>query len=374
MWALLYVDPVRPASASVRPKNTPVSQGLRFIVFGVPRSGTKGLVRALNLHPNVLCASERLDTRVDHARVRYPEDVLAPRRLMDPLDRRKLAGLQKDAASKEEVLYVGNKIPRYYFALQRINQQLPGLRNLCIYRSPRGFIPSWNRREQYSDETRWHAGEVGLFGVLELLVCLQNVSRQPGAFIFPYNRGLNESVEPILAALDFIGADPSGFDETTFLTAHLPKKIKSKKRLAMQPHELELLEALRIDELDELLSRRWGAVTPGLGRALSDYLRAITPVVPGAIDEAFRACDNSAARYFGARHMHVHREELVGLLDMTKGSRFIADIQRFNARRRLRYLYLQRSLLTRRLTGPRLGTPADDQYRRPVDHRRPREG
>jgi hypothetical protein len=32
---------------------------LDFIVFGVPRSGTKGLVHALNLHPHVYCAPER---------------------------------------------------------------------------------------------------------------------------------------------------------------------------------------------------------------------------------------------------------------------------------------------------------------------------
>jgi len=35
---------------------------LDFIVFGVPRSGTKALVHALNLHPHVYCAEERFST------------------------------------------------------------------------------------------------------------------------------------------------------------------------------------------------------------------------------------------------------------------------------------------------------------------------
>ena len=48
---------------------------LDFIVFGIPRSGTKALVRALNLHPNVYCAMERFHFRADHSRLTFPESV-----------------------------------------------------------------------------------------------------------------------------------------------------------------------------------------------------------------------------------------------------------------------------------------------------------
>jgi hypothetical protein len=273
---------------------------------------------------------------------------------MNRLDRRKLQALRAQASAKRDVLYVGNKTPRYYLALDRINRELPGLRNILIYRSPYGFIPSWDRKEFNHKSTRWHAGNVGLFGFLDLLVCLQNAIRQRGVFVFPYNLGLNESIEPILAALDFIGADPSTFDEHTFVTKHIPKKVTSKKRLPIQAYEREFLDNLAVTDLDEILSRNWGVMTPELASGVSDYMRSIAPLLPRMIDDAFRSCNNPCALYYGGRYVQSHRPELAGLLELTKGSKFMADLQQFGIGRKLKYLYLQRSLLIGRLTSLRM--------------------
>jgi hypothetical protein len=336
---------------------TSAQKSLSFIVFGVPRSGTKGLARALNLHPNVLCAQERFDYTVDHSQVSFPAAFLDKPRAMDRLDWRKLHGLEAEAARKGQIRFVGNKLPRYYLALDRINSEVADLRNLLIYRSPYGFIPSWNLKEREQTETRWHAGEVGLFGLLELLVCLQNAIRQTELFVFPYTLGLNESTEPILSAVDFLGADPQAFELETFVTKHLPKKAVSRKRLPLQPFERELLEKLNVKELDQLIGAEWGRMTAHTAVELGDYLESITAVLPQAIDEAFIECDNSAALSYGARYTRSNRAELAELLRMTAGSEFMADVQRFGVWRKLVYAYFQRSLVKRRLTGLRRTEP-----------------
>ena len=329
-------------------------QRLSFIVFGVPRSGTKALARALSLHPNVLCASERFDYTTDHSRLSYPDDFLDRPRLMDCLDWEKLQEVEAMSAAKTDVRFVGNKLPRYYLALDRINSELPALRNIAIYRSPSGFIPSWNRRERNHGESRWLAGEIGLFGFLELLVCLQNLVRQPRAFLFPYALGLNESVEPVLGALEFIGADPERFDRETFVARLMPKRVTNPRRIPLEPHEAEFLDRVKARELDRLVGRSWGVVTPSVASQLDDHLRSIRPILPAAIDEAFARCGNPAASVYGSRYLANHRQELAGLLELTEGSEFVAGLRRYGPARRLSHLYSQRRLLKRRLRSIRV--------------------
>jgi hypothetical protein len=325
---------------------------LTFIVFGVPRSGTKALARGLNLHPNVLCALERFDNRADHSKIAFPDSFLDAPRRMDAVQRRKLAALRAEAAQKPEVVHVGNKFPRYYLSLDRINAEVPGLHNLLIYRSPRGFMPSWNRKE--AQRGRWQAGQVGLFGFLDLLVCLRNAVRQRRVFVFPYDLGLNRSAEPIARALEFIGAGSERFDRATFERSHLPRKVDGSHRPELQPHEAEFLEAVRATELDELLADRCGPLTPDVTRGVDEYLASIAPVLPEAVDAAFAACGNPAALHYGARYVAANRSELSGLLELTEGSSFMAELQRFGIARRMKYAYIQRSFLRRRLTSVRL--------------------
>ena len=336
-------------------------QPLSFIVFGVPRSGTKALARGLNLHPNILCTSERFDYRADHSQLSFPEDFLDHPRFIDRLDWRKIQVARAMAAAKPDVRFVGNKLPRYYLALDRLNFELPVLRNLAIYRSPYEFIPSWNRKEQARGESRWLAGDIGLYGFLDLLVCLRNVARQPRAFLFPYRHGLNESAEPMLAAIDFIGADPDAFDGATFVERVLPKRITNPRRIPLEAYEVEFLDRLNVRELDQLVEDSWGVVTPSVASRLEDYLGSIEASLPSAIDEAFAQCGNPAARAYGARYVATHRSELAELLRMTEGSRFVAGLSRFGPAQRLGFVASQRGLLKRRLRSIRIaGKPPPD--------------
>jgi hypothetical protein len=325
-------------------------------VFGVPRSGTVGLAQALNLHPDVLCASERFSYRDDHSRIVFPDSFVEAPRLVDQVSALRSHKGRTLVARKPDVLYAGNKSPRYYLTLDRINAEVPGLRNLLIYRSPYGFIQSWNRRERTHVESGWNAGDIGLFGFLDLIVCLQNVTRRRDVFLFPYERGLNQSVEPILEAIAFVGADPARYDADTFRAKLLPKQATNPDRIPLEPHELQFLERVKAREADELIGTHSGLITPDLAAAIDGYLAAIAPSLPAAIDDAFRASGSTAARHYGARYVRRHRNELAGLLELTQGSEVMADLQRFGAVTRLRYVYAQRKRVSRRLRSIRIRT------------------
>jgi hypothetical protein len=341
----------RPGRLSYR-KGTSVMaiSSLSFIVFGVPRSGTKALVRALNLHPNILCASERFDYRADHSRLSFPADFLDRPRSADRLDQRKHREIKAAAARKSEIMFVGNKDPRYYLTLDRINAEVPRLRNLVIYRSPYSVVPSWSRKERDHGQSRWPAGAVGLFAYLDLIVCLQRIASGARAFLFPYDLGLNLSTEPILAAVEFIGANPARFDRQAFDATVLPKRVTNPRRVPLKPYELAFLEELGASELDEIMERNWGVTRESLASELTDYLQQIRPVLPRAIDEAFRQCGNHAATIYGARYVASNRVALEGLLELTTGSEFMADLERYGPTRKAQYALSQRHLITRRLT------------------------
>jgi hypothetical protein len=332
-----------------------MSKPFDFIVFGVPRSGTKTLVRALNLHPEVYCAMERFHFRTDHSRSVFPDSFLDASDITDRHDLGKIKRIREDLAKKAEVRYAGNKLPRYYFALDRINAELPALKNIWIYRSPYGFMQSWNRRELESRKGRWRAGQVGLFGLLELFCCIENCLRLPkDVFLFAYEHGLNRSPEPVDDALAFLGAAPGLHDRKTFKADYLGKRQAASHRLPLASYEEEILDTLRIKELDAIMAQTRGVMVSELAGPLKSYLNGATSILPRAIDAAFSACDNKAVPSFAREYVKRNREELAGLFKLAAGSRILAEYESFGIYQRLRALYVQRSGLKRRLLSIRL--------------------
>ena len=329
-----------------------MSHPLDFIVFGVPRSGTKALVHALNLHPHVYCAPERFHFRTDHSRITFPESFLDASDVSDGEALEKIKRINNELTAKGKISHAGNKLPRYYFALHRINREVPALKNLWIYRSPYGFMQSWNRRELDSRRGQWPAGQVGLFGVLELFCCIEAcVSLNKDILVFPYDYGLNRSVEPTLQALYFLGADPHLYARKRFEKRQLPSHQDGSHRLALKHYEEGFLDILKIKELDAILQQERSVRTYEIAAPLWDYLRRIANVLPRALDEAFAACDNRAVSSYGRTYVRRNREELGGLLQLADGSKAVADFQRFGIYQRLKWFYVQRSAWRRRLRG-----------------------
>jgi hypothetical protein len=332
-----------------------MARPLDFIIFGVPRSGTKALVRGLNLHPHVYCAQERFHFGTDHARLVFPDSFLDASTARNSEDIGKIEAIAEDIAGKD-VRHAGNKLPRYYFALDRINREVPYLKNIWIYRSPYSFIPSWNRREQDRDKGQWPVGQIGLFGFLEVLCCIENCLKlDKDVFIFPYNPGLGRSPETILQTLDFLGADTTLYDQRAFQKEQRRQGKKRKRRgdgaapVPLQEHEKDLLEGLRVGELDALMEQGRGLMLSEIARPLRDYLDAITPILPRALDRAFVACANGDVTTFGREYFQRHRSELSSLSERARGSERLARFQRFGPYARLRALYAQRHTWQRRL-------------------------
>ena len=332
---------------------TPMTRPLDFIVFGVARSGTKTLVRALNLHPHVYCAQERFYFRADHSQITFPNSFLDPSDIRHQYDLNKIARVRAALAEKCDIRHIGNKEPRYYLRLEQINRDIPALKNIWIYRSPYGFMQSWNRREAARLSTRkgrWMAGQVGLFGLLELLCCIDNCVRsKKDIFIFPYEHGLNRSLEPITQALDFLGAVPGLHDPITFEARFLKKRRDAPHRLPLVSYEKEILETLQVGDLDQILEHARGSMVSEVAAPLRDYLQCIAEVLPRAVDRAFAACDNSAASSYGREHFNRNRAELAGVLQLALGSNVLSEFQSFNLYQRLKALYMQRLTLKRRL-------------------------
>ena len=340
----------------------PMSRPLDFIIFGVPRSGTKGLVRALNLHPHVYCAMERFYFRADHSALTFPESFVDASGSRNRDDADKIDAIKTELAEKHDVRYAGNKLPRYFFALSRINHEVPRLKNIWIYRSPYGFLPSWNRRELNNSRGQWPAGQVGLFGLLELLVCIENCLDLPkDVYVFPYEAGLGHSDEVIRQTLDFLGANPGLYQEQAFEKTQRRKHSKRVTRtgngssgVALSDYEEELLDVLHIRDLDLILNQGRSVMVSRIASPLRDYLDRITPILPEALDRAFSACGNETVPSFGREYFHRYRGELQNLLKRTAGSKALAGFQRFGTFDRLKSLYLQRWRLRRRLGSIRL--------------------
>jgi hypothetical protein len=332
---------------------TMLSRPLDFIIFGVPRSGTKGLVRALNLHPHVYCARERFDFRTDHSSIRFPESFLDSSLI--PNGRAKLEQVRQELVEKIDVRQAGNKLPRYYLAVGRINREVPALRNVWIYRSPFGFMPSWNRREADDGGGQWPKGQLGLFGLIELFVCIENcLDLGKDVFVFPYAHGLATQSDSILATLDFLGADAELYDPGRFASQQKFREANRRlpdatpQRAALQDHEDEILEVLRIRELDKLMDKKSGLRVSEIEKPLRDYLDSVTEEFAPAFDRAFSNAVTPVVDTFARQYFNRHRADLTGFLKRTSGSRAMADFRRLGFYQRLKLLYLQHSLWKRR--------------------------
>ncbi len=333
-----------------------MARQLDFIVFGVPRSGTKALVRALNLHPHVFCAMERFHFSTDHSRLTFPDSFLDASNIRDRRDLGKIEDIAGELALKGEVSHAGNKLPRYYFALDRINREIPALKNIWIYRSPYGFMQSWNRRELDSERGQWPAGQVGLFGLLELFCCIEAcLGLDKDVFVFPYEYGLDRFPRATLNALRFLGADPNLYDPETFEKKQggrgrrqLRRSGGISRRLPLRDYEEEVLDALHMRDRDAIMDHGRGVMVSELAGPLKDFLDRAASVLPEAMDRAFLACDNHAVPSFGREYFQRNRAELHGILKLASGSKALDGFQRFGAYQRLKSLYVRRWALRRR--------------------------
>jgi hypothetical protein len=218
------------------------------------------------------------------------------------------------------------------------------LKNIWIYRSPYGFMPSWNVRERERGQGHWPAGQIGLFGLLELLVCIDNcLSLKKDVFIFPYESGLLRSAHVTLEALDFLEADAGLYDRESFETKQHRRIDKRLRRNpehsgchALREYEEEILHVLQVRQLDSIIDQGRGVMVSELATSLRDFLAGVAGVLPQALDRAFMACDVPAVTSFGREYYKRFGPDLKALLTLAGDSMMLASFQRFGIYENLR--------------------------------------
>jgi hypothetical protein len=226
---------------------------LDFLVWGVPRSGTTALRQAINLHPNLFCAHEwQLGLR-KWSELNVPRTIMLGdhpngQAVTRDRDRAELGAKLETGGVRR----YGDKTPTYYVQLHDFPSRL---QHLAIYRSPAGFIPSWDRRAaDVSDQ--WHAGQDGLLALVEWMLFLDAIAEAPrnvvvvshGA-LFRHNSGLYQ-----LALQTLLGETAPAEAVRAFETTMFAKR--GPDRTARLPHPYRrILREIDADELTNTIDQ-----------------------------------------------------------------------------------------------------------------------
>lgn len=264
------------------------SRRLDFIVMGVARSGTTGLVRGINLDPDCFCGHEYFEHhyRLDYATVAVPDAFFDPNYAPgNERNRRNAATILRAKLEAGPVAHYGHKQPRYFLVMESINRQIPGLRNLVIHRQPHAMADSWDRRA-FNEQDPWPRGRTGYLGLIEWIVSLVRLAEtridhrivdfialfqdDPAVFAraMTYLRGSPPAAETVerFRAAEFFGA-----------TAPRPKSA-SRPRKSWVPRHDDFARRIGAGDMDAVLRAR-GLCTAG----------DIRPLLTAFIDATFDA-------------------------------------------------------------------------------------
>src|SRR5262249_13528296 len=146
--------------------------------------------------------------------------------------------------------------------------------------------------------------------------------------VFPYESGLNHSIEPIIQTMDFLGANTDLYRRGAFERKQLSGKRRASPYSPLANYESEILDTLRVRELDELMDQGAAITFSQLATPLREYMGSVADLLPRAFDRAFHACTDHAIRRFGERYFQRYRTELGRFLKIIDGSTTIARFRR----------------------------------------------
>jgi hypothetical protein len=231
-----------------------VARRLDFIVYGLPRSGTTAMARALNAHTKILCGIERFSPRHDHAEIIFPESFY---------DKKYEASKANIARTETYInrkgtnfVHVGNKTPRYYLRLDKILDSLRRPKAILCARSIEEAARSWDSLE-HAGGGSWADGRVGLFAAAEAPLCLAAtcVADTREIVISPYGafaRDSDATLRRILSLLfPNLGAD---VDPTLWAEAEeIGRAHVARPKPSIDDRERQALGLIRAEEIDAIL-------------------------------------------------------------------------------------------------------------------------
>ena len=225
---------------------------LNFVVFGPGRSGTTAFAHGFNAHPNIFCAIEFFHPKSDHSAFEMPKDMLELH-LRQRASRLISIELLKKKLAEGSVSFYGNKMPNYYFRLERLRKNLPELKFFYIYRSPVEFVESWDRRAMREGD-RWPEGRLGIFGTIEQIFCLKRLAEIPfEVSMVAYRSLLFEDRRLMSQVVSELGAQPGAFDQQSFEQEIFQQyQPKAAERLAIYE---EFFREFKFDIVDDYFAR-----------------------------------------------------------------------------------------------------------------------
>lgn len=250
---------------------------LDFVVMGVPRSGTTGLVRGLNLHPEIMCGDEHV-SNLGLAGTYTVSGLFEDPQIKRPhAEATRALYLRKKGTAR----LFGDKNPRYFFYLR----QLGRLKKICIYRRRMGFWPSWDARANDLDDEHWARGQVGFFGALELvslLVELADLRSNGEVLLVDYDSLFFDDPDAIRQVYDYLGAAPNAealaaFKDTLFASPRIERRQLTEEARQAYLH-------LRLGELEERVFTRPVVANSRVGGILREYANAAPALAESLIE------------------------------------------------------------------------------------------
>jgi len=248
----------------------------KFIVSGVPRSGTTALAGLLNWHPSVFCGIERFPLEsVDQSY--FTREMVNDESIPTAHFERNRDTLK----SKAQLDAIGDKGPRYFYRLAGSEKAFSDTRLVFIIRDIAEVFQSWNSRATNPNDLSWHRGQTGVFSYLDymqLLFTLNEIQLDHDSMVLSYE-GLffgdpARQHETIDHLFDFIGAKPSSLVHANFDAESDKRQSLKKQQVNMGAEEREFLELVRIDALFSNLEAHRGVTSARELKALSAAILA----------------------------------------------------------------------------------------------------
>jgi hypothetical protein len=250
---------------------------LGFVVFGVPRSGTTAVARYLNAHDDVLCLHERFDPGMKHAGLTFPGALFdAP---WGGEANRKQNLLRFVGDKTGPIALWGAKTPRYYLRLPRVMAGVPSGRAVHCYRRAEEVAQSYNDRADNPGD-HWRGNLRGLFGMLELPICLARMLATKGEFLtVPHRATLADARGAAAQVLAFLSPGTAHeADDAAFAAADdIGTARLSRARPPLADVELEAAELIRSDAIDAILSGPAPIRFAEVADAVRDWLNTLPP-------------------------------------------------------------------------------------------------
>lgn len=279
------------------------SASLKFVVMGVPRSGTSALAHALNLHPEIMCGIEYFPDVQSACAVSLADAFEHANYNHTPVCDFTRALYQR---KKDRARVFGNKDPRYFFHLPYLNAKVPSCKKICIYRPRLDFWSSWDSRARDANDIHWERGQTGFFGVLELMCMLGALTDVPNCgevLLVNYDQLFFGDFDTLANLYEYLGLTPdptalATFRETYFLPAGISRKQSAGEEAR------SIYRYLQLGELEQRLFVRPTVKNTDIAGALHEYLRFSRALTAALIDKHFSEMPMTELAYFlGARQL-----------------------------------------------------------------------